>query len=36
MPSADLVISPGDHITVLVPADDPALALRVVDLCRQA
>ncbi len=35
MPSADLVISPGDHITVLVPADDPALALRVVDLCRQ-
>lgn len=34
MPTADLVVAPGDHITVLVPADDPAMALRVVDLCR--
>jgi CIC family chloride channel protein len=36
MPTADLVVAPGDHITVLVPADDPGMALRVVDLCRQA
>jgi len=36
MPTADLVVSPGDHLTVLVPAEDPGLALRVVDLCRQA
>ena len=34
IPTADLELSPGDHVTVLAPGDQPALALRIVDLCR--
>ncbi len=33
-PSADLELSPGDHVTVLVPGSRPEDAMRVVDLCR--
>jgi CIC family chloride channel protein len=34
LPKADLVLAPGDHITVLTPADEPEKALAVVDLAR--
>lgn len=34
VPSAGLVLAPGDHITVFVPGDRTQDALRVVDLCR--
>lgn len=34
LPVAELEIAPGDHITVLVPGDQPALALKVADMCR--
>jgi CIC family chloride channel protein len=34
LPTADRVLAPGDHITVLVPAEEPEKALRVVELAR--
>ena len=34
MPSANLVILPGDHLTVLVPSHDADAAMRVVELAR--
>jgi CIC family chloride channel protein len=34
LPKADLVLAPGDHITVLTPADEPEKALAIVDLAR--
>jgi CIC family chloride channel protein len=35
MPRAALLLAPGDHITVLVPAEEPQKALEVVDMCVQ-
>lgn len=35
LPTASLVLSPGDHITVLVPADHPERSLAVVKMCTQ-
>jgi CIC family chloride channel protein len=34
LPHADFVLAPGDHITVLTPANQPEAALAVVDLAR--
>lgn len=34
LPQPELVLAPGDHITVLTPAARPDLAMRVVDLAR--
>jgi CIC family chloride channel protein len=34
LPKADLVLAPGDHITVLTPADEPEKAMAVVELAR--
>jgi CIC family chloride channel protein len=35
LPAADLVLLPGDHITVLVPAQETEKALKIVELARQ-
>ncbi len=34
LPAADLVLAPGDHITVLAPADKPERAMEIVELAR--